>query len=76
LNFMTAVGVGAVAVGGVMFAVSATTTTCHGATRSAKLQWEQRERLVEQAYWEDLAYREQTLVQSGDEVSADDGERE
>jgi len=76
LNLIATLGVGLVAVGGVMFASFATTTRTCGATRSAKLQWEQRKLQIEQAYQQDQAYREQAIEGFGDEASADDGERQ
>ena len=45
-----AIGVASVVVvgaGAVLFAVTATPTRCRGATRSARLQWEARQRQIE-----------------------------
>jgi len=71
LNLITTVGVSTVAIGGVMFAMSALTSPCRGATRSAKLQWEQRQLQVEQAYQQELAYQQEMIAKEGDKATAD-----
>jgi hypothetical protein len=55
LSLITAVGVGLVALGGLMLPAFVSTGHTAGATRSAKLHWESRGRQIEQAFQEEQA---------------------
>ena len=53
LSAIAGVGVACVAIGGLMLPMIASTGHTSGATRSAKLRWEYRQRQIEQATQED-----------------------
>jgi len=52
LNTITAIGVGLIVIGGFLIPEVLSTGHTTGATRSAKIQWEDRQRQLEQAYRE------------------------
>lgn len=49
LNVIAAVGVGLVALGGLLLPIFVSTTQTCGATRSARIEWEYREQEIERA---------------------------
>ena len=75
LGCMAAVGVTLVAAGGLLYPAFLSTGHTMGATRSGKLQWEQRRLEIEQAYAADQAYRSLPPgEQPGPEAPAHDGD--
>lgn len=55
MSLIATLGVVGVAIGGTLGVCFMTTTHTAGATRSAKLKWEQRERLIQQAQEQEQA---------------------
>jgi hypothetical protein len=71
LSLIATLGVIAVAVGGTLGVSFMTTTHTAGATRSAKLQWEERQRLIEEAQQQELAEQSPAPSQAANEHAAD-----
>jgi hypothetical protein len=57
VRLIRALGIGAIVIGGLYLAATATTTSTIGATRSAKLEWQNRQGQIDQAIQQDAADR-------------------
>lgn len=72
LRSLSIVGIVLVAGGGLLLPLMASTGSCQGATRSTKIQWEQRETEIRRAFAQDQAPRPPDNQPGGSVPGADD----